>query len=333
MEKTEKIRYEVDPHNRLICQKSGKDSGVPGFRTLLDGIFEIDAHGSLIYHVKKSQDEDSLQQVKLKGNWSLGQEHNLVLTLNKWGNQIAGNKLTLESELVDAKENMLSFSLIAKDSAGNDHIYILTLSGRWQADEDNQLTFNVEKAGGARDSLTFQVGWEVNAQNQIIYTYERSLPGKAEKISQTITLKGYWEIIGKNRISYVLNKGINSAFDFQVSLGKATERGLEYEIGIGSALGKKIITLFGNWKLDQNLGLLFEMPYEEGGMRSIILGGWGKFGKNYLLEVRLENQIGKDLGIEVKLSRSILESQGQAFIQALESQKEVRIVAGVGFRW
>ena len=37
MKKTEKIRYEVDPHNRLVSEKTGKETEVPGFRTILDG--------------------------------------------------------------------------------------------------------------------------------------------------------------------------------------------------------------------------------------------------------------------------------------------------------
>ncbi len=328
-----KIRYEVDPHNRLILKKTGKKSEVSGFRAVLDGKFEIGEDNTLIYHVKKSQGIDTPQQVKLRGKWALDDEHNLVLTLDKWANQIAGNKLTLESELIDTKDNMLIFSLSSKDSEGNDHIYIVNLGGRWQADEYNRLTFNVEKESGPSDRITLQGGWEVNNQNEIIYTYEKRIRAKRKKIIQTITFKGYWDIIGKNRLIYVLNKEINSGFDFQVSVGKPAERGLQYELGVGAAPSKKTITLFGNWKVDKNLGLLFEMPYAEGQIRSIVLGGWAKLDKNSRLEVRLENKIGEDLGIDVKLSRDILEGQGEAFIQALSSRKEVSIVAGLGFRW
>ena len=41
-----------------------------------------------------------------------------------------------------------------------------------------------------------------------MYTYEKSVAGKEEKITKTITLKGYWDIAGKHRIIYVLNKEI-----------------------------------------------------------------------------------------------------------------------------
>ncbi len=101
--KTEKVRYEIDPHNRLVYEKTGKKSYVPRFRTVLDGKFEIDKNNNVTYHVKKSQVHEAPQQLRLKGKWSLDKNRNLVLSLNKWGNQIAGNKLTIGSDIIDAK--------------------------------------------------------------------------------------------------------------------------------------------------------------------------------------------------------------------------------------
>ncbi len=351
MKKTEKIRYEIDPHNRLVYEKTGGKLDVPGFRAVVDGIFEIDKDNQIIYHVKKALGPDIPQQLKLKGKWALDRNHNLVLTLDKWGNQIAGNKLTIESELIDAKDNMLSFALATKDSEDKAHIYIVHLGGRWQADECNRLTFNVQKEAGITGLSAGQAGkitltgdWEVNSvkkglpngvnkQNEITYTYEKSIAGKKKKITKAVTLKGYWDITGKHRIKYVLNKEIESEFDFKVSIGKPVGRGLEYEIGVGASPRKKTITLFGCWKVSKNSGVSFEMPCAEGKIRSVIFSGWVKLDKNHKLEARLQNKTGEDLGIDVKLSRNIFEGQGEAFIRALKSQKEVSIAAGIGFRW
>jgi len=333
MKETEKIRYEIDPHNRLVYEKTGKKSGVAGFRTVLDGNFKIDENNYVTYHVKKSQGSDIPQQIKLKGAWSLDSEHNLVLTLDKWGNQIAGNKLILESELTDAKDNMLFFALESKDSEGDDRVNIVKLSGRWQTDEDNRLSFDIKKEKARTDRLTLKGAWEVNKQNEIIYVYEKSARGKKKKITQTIILKGYWDIPGKHRIKYVLNKKIRSEFDFNVSVGKPVGRGLQYEVGIGAASRKQKITLFGKWKVSPKMGLLFEMPYEEGKINGVIFGAWGKPDKDLNLEIRLKNRVGEDLGIDVKLSKKNFKGQGEAFIRALKSGKEVSIVAGVGFRW
>ena len=333
MKKTEKIRYEIDSHNRLVYEKTGKKSAVPRFRTVVDGKFEIDKDNQITYRVKKVQGSDIPQQLNLKGKWALDKDHNLVFTLDKWGNQITGNKLTIESELIDAKDNMLSFALTTKDSKNNTHIYIIKLGGRWQADEYNRFTFNVKKETGSTDKIILRGAWEVNNQNEIIYTYEKSTHGKKEKIIKTITLKGYWDIAGKHRIKYVLSKEIESEFDFKVSVGKPAARGLEYEIGVGASPRKKTIMLFGSWKISKNLGVSFEMPCAKGKIRRVILGGWVKFDKNHKLKIRLQNKTGEDLGIDVKLSKNILEGQGEAFIRALRTQKEVSVVAGIGFRW
>lgn len=334
MKKRNIIRYEIDPHNRLIYKKTGRKSELPGFRAVLDGTFEIDKNNHLTYHVKKSQSSDNIpQQLKLKGAWSLDKEHNLVLTLDKWGNQIAGNKLTIEGELMDANADALSFMVTSKDSDGKASIYILKLSGRWQADKYNRLSFDIEREKGATNRITLKGAWLVNKQNEISYVYEKSWRGKNEKITNTVTLKGYWDITAKHRIIYVLNKELKSEFDFKVSVGKPADRGLEYEIGIGAVPAKKTITLFGNWKLNQKMGLLFEMPCAEGKINSVILGAWVQLDKNHNLAIRLENKFGEDLGVDVKLSRKILHDQGEAFIRTISSRKEVSIVAGVGFRW
>ncbi|MFH1901391.1 MAG: hypothetical protein ABIK26_03970, partial [Candidatus Omnitrophota bacterium] len=112
--------------------------------------------------------------------------------------------------------------------------------------------FNVEKETGITDTLkgtgkiTLTGDWEVNKQNEIIYTYEKSTRGKKEKITKAVTLEGYRDIAGKHRIIYVLNKEIESEFDFKVSVGKLATRSLEYEIGV--APSKKQLRYLVNQK-------------------------------------------------------------------------------------
>ena len=333
MKKTEKIRYEIDPHNRLVYEKTGRKSGVRGFRTVVDGKFVIDKDNQLSYHLKKSQGFDIPQQLKLKGEWALDKDHNLVLTLDKWGNQIAGNKLTIKSELIDVKANKLSFTVATKDSSEKTQLYILQLEGAWQADKNNRLTFNIKKEQDTTDKLILKGTWEINKQNEIIYTYTKTFLKLREKVVRNITFKGYWDITEKYRITYVLDKKINSSFSFKVSMGKLIKKRLEYEVGIGVKPVKRTISFFGEWKVSKRLGLLFMLPYEKGKLHSIIFGASVKLGKNYNLEFKLKNQLGQDLGINLKLSRNIFDNQGEAFIRALRSRKEVSIVAGVGFRW
>ncbi|MBU4312207.1 MAG: hypothetical protein KJ706_05780 [Candidatus Omnitrophica bacterium] len=333
MRNREKISYEIDPHNRLIVKKTGKPSGITRFRQILDGRFKIGKDNSLSYHIKKSSQTDVPQQVKLFGNYSLENDRNLVLTLNKWNNQVQGNKLIIKGQLLDAKDDELSFSVGTRDSKGGGTIYILKLFGAWQADKYNRLSFNVKREKGAIDNLALEGAWKINNNNEIVYTHTESILKTKEEITNTLTFKGHWDITEKNRISYVLNKEINSQFDFEVGLIRATKSGIEYKISIGGAQAIKTLALSGKWKLNKKLGLLFEIPYEGGEIQSIAFGATCKLSGKDTLDFKLKNRLGEDLETSMRLSRKILKDQGEAYIEALRDGKEVSLLAGIGFRW
>jgi hypothetical protein len=75
------------------------------------------------------------------------------------------------------------------------------------------------------------------------------------------------------------------------------------------------------------------MGYAQGRRQRIVFGAAYKFNRNYSLELKLKNNRGESLGIDLKLSRSILKDQGEAYIRLLGSRKEGAISAGAGFRW
>ena len=53
----QKIRYEIDPHNRLVRR-------LPRFRKVIDGKFKIDKKNTLIYHVKAPVPRDANRKVR-----------------------------------------------------------------------------------------------------------------------------------------------------------------------------------------------------------------------------------------------------------------------------
>jgi len=61
----EKLRYEIDPHNRLVV--GGRKIPLERFRKVLDGRFKVDKNNILFYHVKTPvADENIPHQFKLK---------------------------------------------------------------------------------------------------------------------------------------------------------------------------------------------------------------------------------------------------------------------------
>ncbi len=333
MKNNEKISYEVDPHNRLIVSGEGSASAPRFFRTVVDGTFRIEDGNLLTYHVKKSQNIDIPQKIVFSGNWSMGKDRNLIFTIDKWSQGCYSNRLIIKADLLSADSGMVSFAAATRDSDGGRKIYTLAFEGLWRVDKYNNLAFRVEHESGASGDLVFQGGWQVGGNNEIVYTYAKRRLKRGDKIEHSITLKGYWDISNKHRIIYVLDKKTGSVLEFRVSFAKPLARGLKYEIGIGAKPGRRELTIFGSWRVDERLGLVFEMPCEEGRVRAVVFGADIKLGRGALLQARLRNEMGKDLGVDLKLSKKLFGNNGEAYIEALKSGRDVSIVAGAGFRW
>lgn len=336
----QKARYEVDPHNRLVVAGSGERSDLPRFRKVLDGQFKIDKDNNLSYHVKSplSEEEDIPHQIKLKGEWSLTDDHNLRLALDKWGRSTFGDQLTLQGDIVDVNENSLLFAVTATTKDNTRSTYCLNLGGSWKADKANRLSFHVRKESGRTDILTFNAAWDINKNRQIVYQYERSSGPRKKPRTHTIIFKGYWDIKERFRISYVLSASSDSAFDFGTSAGVFKEGYIKYEVGLGLA-GRprpetRTITLTGKWNLKKDVGLAFEIKYETRKTRAIVFGADLRLTGKDTVSVRLRKGAGsKDLGVSLELSRGIFDGEGEVFLNALASGAESAVYAGAAWRW
>ena len=335
----EKVRFEIDPHNRLVIADTGKKTGVRRFRHVLTGRFKLDKNNSLSYHVKAPTPEGAQipHQVKLNGKWSLTDEHKLELTLNKWGRQTFGDKLTLQGEILDVQKNSLLFSITTKTKENVQTTYILNLAGAWQADKYNRLTFRVKRERGRHDILTFQGAWEINKQHQIIYKYKKALLIRKQKQVSALVFKGYWDIKDKARLYYVIDKRSNSVFAFKTSVGIFKEKYIKYKVGIGVLdKGKpttRTVTLYGTWKIKKGIGLTFEIEYENKELHAIVFGAKAKLTPKDELSFKLRNERNKEIGGELQLSHKILKGDGQAFLRFLKSKEETAVIVGAGFRW
>ena len=68
-------------------------------------------------------------------------------------------------------------------------------------------------------------------------------------------------------------------------------------------------------------------------MRTVVFGAALKLGRGAEIRARLRNDVGRDLGMSVKLSKKLFGNNGEAYIEALKSAREVSVVAGAGFKW
>ena len=336
----QKVRYELDPHNRLILDESGGESDLTEFRKVIDGRFKTDEFNNLSYHIKAplSEGENIPNQIALKGEWSLTDDHQLRLTLDKWGRKTFGDQITLQGEILDVNENSLLFAITTTTKENTRSTYVLTLDGSWKADEFNRLSFHIKKEEGRYDILTFNAVWQINKNHQIIYQYEKARLIIKKRQTHTLTFKGYWDIKDALRISYVLSKSTDSAFDFKTNAGIFKEGYIIYELGIGLADRvepvTKTITLFGKWNLKKDVGLIFEIEYEDKKTKAIVFGADARLTDKDTVSFKLKNDVeNKDIGVNLELSHEILKGDGEAFLRVLASGRESAIYAGAAWSW
>lgn len=326
----EKLRYEFDPHNRLVAK-----SGLRGIRKVIDGQFKVSAQNTLTYHLKSPfpSGANAPHQLKLTGAWSLTKEHQLRLTLDQWSRQAFGEELTLQAEILDVKDNSLLFALKTQNKDGLPALYTLELSGVWQADEQNRLCFGVSRQGGREDLLVFEGAWQISKNYHITYAYAKEQLIRKLKQAHTLRFQGHWDIQDKARLSFVLGAGSGSRFDFRAAVGVFKDNYIKYELGIGLPPKKQAITFFGKWQLKKDAGLVFEVRQEERYIQSFVFGAQVKLAGKGMLAFNLRNSRDKGVGAEIELSRDILAGSGQAFLRLLKQKRELAVLAGAGWRW
>jgi len=328
----QKVRYEVDPYNRLVY--------LPKFRKVLDGKFKTDANNDLIYHIKSPLSGDDIipNQLRLSGKWSLTDDHELRLTLDKSARKTFGDQITLRGEILDVDESSLLFAVTTTTKENVRSTYVLNIGGSWRADKNNRLTFHIRKEGGKYDILTFTGMWEINKNNRLIYQYEKARLIRKKRQVHTLVFKGHWDITDSARIAYVLSKDTGSVFIFDARAAVFKEKYIQYEIGIRlTDRGRKeprTVRIYGSWRLKKDTGLIFEVEYENRETRAIVFGANARLTDKDQILLKLKNDIkNKDIGISLELSRKIFTGDGEAFLKALASKKETAIYAGAAWRW
>ena len=336
----QKVRYEIDPYNRLILDESDGESDLPVFRRVLDGRFGTDENNNLTYNIKTplSPSDTIPNQIKLKGEWSLTGDHRLRFTLDKLARQTLGDQLTFTGQILDVKEDSLLFSATTRTKDGEETTYVINLSGTWNADENNRLSFHVRKEDGAYDILTFTGTWDTGKNNQIIYQYEKAELIRKKRETHTLTFKGYWDIKDKARISYVLGADSDSVFNFSVGAGIFRDGYIKYQVDIGAVtdadFSARTITLSGEWKLKKDLGLIFEAEYEGSRPRAIVFGAEAELTDKDMVIFRLKNGIdNSDIGASLELSHKVFDGDGEIFLRAIKDGGQTAIYAGGAWNW
>lgn len=332
------VKIEIDPYNRLVLTEGSKLQ-IPRFRHVLTGRFKTDKNNVLTYHIEAPTPQGAHipHKVKLDGEWSLTEDHNLELRLTKLGRKTLGDKLTLRGRILDVRKNSLLFAISTTKKKNVQSTYVLKLQGAWQADKHNRITFGVQKTKGKHDILVFNGTWALNNQHRIIYKYEKARLVRKRKEIHTLIFKGRWNIRDKTRLYYEIDQQSDSAFAFKTGIGIFKSNYIKYKILIGVSGGanpaSRTVTLNGIWKIKKNVGLIFEIKYEDGKTHAITFGANVKLTTRDEISFKIRNETDKPLGGELKLSHKILKGDGEAFLRMLKTRDEAAVTIGAGFRW
>lgn len=328
------VRYAFDDANRLLVAERS-DRLRP--RRTLEGRVATDEANRLLYRVEAASTDGYAgpKTIALDGSWSLTTNHELALTLHGSERQ-ARQTLFLKGALVEARSNALVFVLQRRERETLRSTQRITLFGRWQADADNQLNFLAEHADGAEDRLTLQQGWEIGPHHELRYRYRQAGGRRDEHL---LSFDGAWDITAANRLVYRLSGALDSAFEFAASLQSpsllARDKQMVYQVGIGLSGGRtrrQRVALFGAWKLNRDLSVVFEIPYAGGRVEAIRFQGAYAPTARDRIAVALSSRQGEPVGVTVVFTREVMRD-ARLFLRLRQDAQEFSAIGGVQVRF
>ncbi|MBN1493509.1 MAG: hypothetical protein JW938_05120 [Candidatus Omnitrophica bacterium] len=308
-------------------------NGYPGsFASLRSAQDDSEIKGARMAEKYNSpRDGKGLKKIRIKGTWAMDKQHDLIYRLEGTRTKTGLETIKLSGEMITLEGGKIGVALTTKNSRGKETIYVLSLSGTLKVNKYNKLSFDVKRTAGRSDKLELRGKWEINKHHEIIYKYVQG----PRKETRSLTLKGHWDVLDRNRIAYMVEGDDETRLEFSVEYGRydAKKRALVYTLGVGMKPSLRTVILKGKWRVSKKLGLIFEITYRDGAVYSIMFGATCTLTDHTECSARLKTVRGKDLGIEVELKRELFNGAGQAFVRGLASEKACELVAGVGRKW
>ncbi len=274
-------------------------------------------------------------KIIFKGKWQLNESHDLELVLDKSSKQFEDAVLTIKSSIISVDKNNLVFEVKSYDVDGLLHAQVVKLSGAWFADESNRLSFKVQKR--IPDILAFEGSWQLNDNQQITYIYQKTELKTKDKITQTLIFEGFWQFNSARRLVYILKGSSESKFDFRAQIENPNiypeEGSIKYRLGLGvrrnSLREAKAIFLYGDWKINRDLSLSFQIDHGNGLISQMQFAARVSFSKTEAI-FALKDKRGESLNVSVTFTYNFIKTtDAQAFLRLKTGAKEVGLSLGI----
>ncbi len=348
-----KHKYSIDNNNQLFVKPLKAKVAIS-----VRGRLSVDKNNRLVYWLNEPAAWRRLYNLPSKvsfiGSWKLNSNYDLELNLDETKSQYKGDRLILRGEIISTDRDTLAFEMITHEKGLSptqlnrsstkgtapafSHIQLIKLTGSWQADEFNRIIFRIKKKASP-DIVTLEGSWQINKNQQIAYSYEKTNLKTKTKISNTLTFEGFWEINSNNRLTYILSHSTESRFGFRVQIESPNlypQQGvIKYRLGVGLRNGRpsqnKIVSLYGTWKFSHKLGLIFEMDYGKNNFQNIEFGADISLSQKDKISFSLKDTKGEPLGLNITFTHRFLNKlDAETFLRAKEILKrESAIEAGV----
>ena len=250
---------------------------------------------------------------KQTSRWRLNSNHDLELVVTDSTDLSGGEVLSMKADLVGIAPDELTCIVTSKKERDVEVASIVKLKGKWQADDNNRLSFAVSKEDGTQDVLVLDGVWDIGEDNQILYRYKKTDLVRKTKEERSLVFNGAWRLTDRDKIAYMLDTGGESGFLFKAQLEDSGISGrfgtLSYRLGIGVTEYKrpveKVIKFFGTlrYNIDKQTSLEFEFT----------------------------DARGQRVGMSATLSRKLL--GGEAFLRFKRLAEESKVEAGIKFNW
>lgn len=273
---------------------------------------------------------------KIRGRWQLDKRHRLLYVRN----QDQGDEaVEIEAVLIGAEADALVAAVSEKQRHGRTVTRTARLEGAWRMNERHHLEFEVTRASGSNDVLTFRGSWKIGPSQEIVYVWRRTDLRTRSRSIETLTFRGGWDLSRDHRLTYTLQGSTEPAFRFSGAFqtrSLSAKRGeLRYQLGatLEGKRRKRVLTLFGRWKLSTDLDLLFEMDCSDGRVHEMRFGAEIEITKSLTAAVKMTARDGEPLGGEIRFSREFLQSGGGGFVRLRRTLRETALEAGLTVPW
>lgn len=317
----------LDDKNRLVLSRSAVER-------LSRGPLKIISSGRVSGYADGTLFPD---KVALDGTWRLSETHDLEFSVRAYSDWLPGTTLTFKTGIISAKGNELVFSARISDGEGGALGCAFAFGGKWQADKNNRLTFEITRYTGRVNKLVFQGAWRIGEDNEIFYSYSNQALKTKDKEEFSFGLKGSWAL-GARRIAYRVEGSSDSVLTFSAALETpsiiAKDGEIRYAVGVRFTMAGKeklvlsSVAIFGTWKLGKDLSVGFEVKNTAAGRNILTFSAEKAVFKGGTLTLDLKTEDGKKFGAGVKFTKTFAKDI-QMFVEYSRSGGDDRILGGI----